>query len=117
MVAASATVPIRALIRLFVSVCVVSMPANVVELPGSVMVVLSVPVKANVLFTVSVFPSAIVMVALVAGAVRATLLMLVALATPRLGVVKLGDVANTKEPEPVSSEITPANCAEVVDAN
>lgn len=29
----------------------------------------------------------------------------------------MGDVANTTEPEPVSSEITPASCAEVVEAN
>ena len=28
---------------------------------------------------------------------------------PRLGVTKVGEVANTKEPVPVSTEITPAN--------
>ena len=32
-------------------------------------------------------------------------------------VRKSGDVANTNLPVPVSSEITPANCAEVVAAN
>lgn len=111
MVAASATVPIRALILLFVSVCVVSMPANVVELPGSVMVVLSVPVKAMVLLTVSVLPSAIVSVAPVVGAVKATLLTLVADATPKLGVVRLGLVAKTNAPEPVSSVTAAARFA------
>src|SRR5262245_36457759 len=38
-------------------------------------------------------------------------------ATPMLGVVKDGDVANTSGPEPVSSEMTPASCADVVAAN
>jgi hypothetical protein len=122
---------------------------------------------------VSVAPSAIVSVAEVAGAVTATLLTEVAVATPRAGVTSVGDVsttnfvpvpvceaievalptdvigpvrfalvvtvaalplmlpvaepifgvvktgefANTKAPVPVSSEITPANCAEVVAAN
>ena len=36
---------------------------------------------------------------------------------PRLGVTNVGEVANTNAPEPVSSEITPANSAEVVAAN
>jgi hypothetical protein len=36
---------------------------------------------------------------------------------PRLGVTKVGLVAKTKEPVPVSSEMTPRNSAEVVDAN
>ena len=35
---------------------------------------------------------------------------------PRTGVTRVGLVANTKEPLPVSSEITPANWAEVVAA-
>ena len=48
-------------------------------------------------------PFAKVSVALVAGAVIATLFMLVALATPRVGVVNDGDVAKTSAPEPVSS--------------
>ena len=61
------------------------------------------PLRVSVLLAVSVLPSAIVKVDPVAGAVIATLLMLVALATPSVGVVKLGDVANTNDPEPVSS--------------
>jgi hypothetical protein len=40
----------------------------------------------------------------------------VAVATPRTGVTSVGVLANTKEPVPVSSEITPANSADVVAA-
>jgi hypothetical protein len=54
------------------------------------------------LFTVNVFPFAIVNTALVAGAVNVTLLMLVAVATPNIGVTKVGLVLNTTEPDPVS---------------
>ena len=36
---------------------------------------------------------------------------------PNTGVVSVGDVANTNSPLPVSSLITPANCADVVAAN
>jgi hypothetical protein len=36
---------------------------------------------------------------------------------PKAGVTRTGEVANTKAPEPVSSEMTPANCKEVVAAN
>ena len=36
---------------------------------------------------------------------------------PSIGVTRVGLVANTRLPEPVSSEITPANCADVVAAN
>ena len=66
---------------------------------------------------VRVLPSAMVRVELVPGAVIVTLLIDVAVATPSDGVVKLGEVANTSAPDPVSSEITPASCAEVVAAN
>lgn len=65
----------------------------------------------------SVEPSAKVKIADVAGAVIVTLLILVAVAAPIVGVVKVGLVPNTNAPEPVSSEITPASCAEVVVAN
>lgn len=34
-----------------------------------------------------------------------------------VGVVNVGDVPNTSEPDPVSFEMTPASCAEVVGAN
>jgi hypothetical protein len=36
---------------------------------------------------------------------------------PRAGVTRVGEVANTSTPEPVSSEITPFSCSEVVAAN
>lgn len=64
----------------------------------------SVPVNVKVFDEVKVLPSAMVRVALVAGAVTATLLIDVAVATPKTGVVSVGDVANTINPEPVSSE-------------
>lgn len=51
--------------------------------------------------TVSVCPSAIVSVDPVAGAVMATLLIVVAVAAPKTGVVSVGDVANTGLPVPV----------------
>lgn len=53
----------------------------------------SVPVKVSVLLAVSVFPSAIVSVEPVAGAVSVTLLTVVAVATPSVGVVNDGLVA------------------------
>ena len=34
---------------------------------------------------------------------------------PRIGVVKVGEVPNTNEPDPVSSDITPASSDEVVE--
>jgi hypothetical protein len=51
----------------------------------------------------SVLPLAKVKVAEVAGAVIVTLLTLVALATPNVGVTKVGEVLNTIDPVPVSS--------------
>jgi len=77
-------------------------------------VVVSVKLKAPEVANVDV--SANVRVADVAGAVKATLLTLVAEATPRVGVTRDGEVANTKRPLPVSSDITPANSAEEVAA-
>ena len=77
----------------------------------------SVPARVSVLLAVKVFPSAIVRVDPVAGAVRATLLIEVAEATPRVGVTKVadvivgdeivgdaivGDVAKTTPPDPVT---------------
>jgi hypothetical protein len=42
---------------------------------------------------------------------------LVAIAAPIVGVTSVGEVANTSAPLPVSSEITPANSEEDVDAS
>lgn len=50
-----------------------------------------------------VLPSASVKVAPVAGAVIVTLLMLVALATPSVGVVSIGLVARAMPPDPVTA--------------
>lgn len=74
-----------------------SVPPNVMELVASV--VLS--------DTVNVLPSAIVNVDPVAGVVIVTLFIDVADATPKVGVVNVGDVANTNGPDPVSSDIAP----------
>lgn len=79
----------------------------VVNVPavGKVTFVLAVVVRVNPKPPTvdNVDPLAKANVAEVAGAVNATLLMLVAVATPRVGVVKDGDVAKTNAPEPVSS--------------
>ena len=72
---------------------------------------LSVPASVSELDAVSVLPSAIVSVEPVAGAVMATLLILVAAATPSVGVTSVGDVASTMPPDPVtfcpSAVVTP----------
>ena len=71
-------------------------PVTVSALPS----VIAVPDAAG---PVNVTPSGIANVAPVAGAVIESLLIEVALATPRLGVVRLGEFANTAAPVPVSS--------------
>lgn len=71
--------------------CAESVRAIEAEVLGKVIVVPSVPSNVSVLFAVSVFPLAIVSVALVAGVVNVILLMLVAVATPRFGVVNVGE--------------------------
>ena len=73
-----------------------SVRAIVADVEGKVIVVESVPAKVSVLFAVKVLPSAIVKVDPVAGVVRVTLLMVVALATPKTGVTKVGEVFITK---------------------
>ena len=75
-----------------VNVCAASVRAIVALVVGKVIVVLSVPVMVIELLAVRVLPLAMVKVALVAGAVIATLLIEVAEATPRFGVVKTGEV-------------------------
>src|SRR3989344_1014165 len=53
----------------------------------------------------------------VVSSVFAPMAILVAVATPKTGVTKVGVSAKTKAPDPVSSEITPSSSAEVVAAN
>ena len=73
-------------------------------------VVVSVRPKAPAV--VRVEPSANAKVAEVAGAVKATLLILVAVATPNTGVTRVGDVANTLTPVPVLSVSADAKLAD-----
>ena len=79
-----------------VKVLAASVLAMVAEVVGKVMVVESVPARVKVLFTVRVLPSAMVKVEPVAGVVRVTLLMVVAEATPKVGVTKVGEVEKTR---------------------
>jgi hypothetical protein len=73
-------------------------------------VVVSVRPKAPTV--VSVELSASVKVAAVVGAVNATLLILVAVATPKTGVTRVGEVANTLTPVPVLSVRAAAKLAD-----
>jgi len=61
----------------------------------------------------SVLPLAKVKVAEVAGAVIVSLLTLVALATPNVGVTRLGESLNTIDPVPVSPVTALARLAEL----
>ena len=71
--------------------------------------VMELVAKVVLSFAVKVFPSAMVRVEPVSGAVNATLLMLVAVATPRVGVTRVGEVAKTRAPVPVAPvEVTPS---------
>jgi hypothetical protein len=65
------------------------------------MVVESVPARVRELLEVRVFPSAMVRVEPLAGAVRVTLFKVVAEATPRVGVTKVGEEARATAPVPV----------------
>lgn len=94
-----------------VKVCPASVRAMVALVLGKVIVVESVPSRVRDLLTIRVLPSAMVRVAEVAGAVIATLLMEVAVATPRTGVVRVGLVAKTRRPDPVSSVTAAARLA------
>ena len=93
----------------FVSVLLVnvSVPAKVAKVPVVGNVTFVVAVAVNVVeyapLVANVDPSTNVNVADVVGAVKVTLLTLVAVATPMVGVVKVGEVENTKDPVPVSS--------------
>lgn len=69
--------------------------ATVPPVPKDI-VELSVPEKVTELLALSVFPLAIVNVALVVGAVIVTLFILVAVAAPKVGVMKTGLVVNAK---------------------
>jgi hypothetical protein len=77
-----------------------------------VIVVPSVPAKVSEALEAKVLPSAIVSVAELAGAVIVSLLIVVAVAAPSVGVTSVGDVARTILPVPVeethSGAVAPA---------
>ena len=87
-----------------------SEPAKVANVPvvGNVTLVAAVAVKVSEYApdVARVAPFAMVSVADVAGAVNATLLMLVAVATPKTGVTNVGLVASTLLPVPVFVTLT-----------
>lgn len=83
------------------NVCAASVRAIAASVDGNVIVVPSVPDKPRELLMVNVLLFAIVNVAALAGAVKATLLMDVAVATPNVGVTSVGVLDNTALPVPV----------------
>lgn len=84
-----------------VNVCAASVRAIVALVDGNVMVVESVPAKVNEWLTVNVLADASVSVDVVPTAVSATLLTVVAVAAPKVGVVNVGLVDRTTLPDPV----------------
>lgn len=100
------------LLNLFcaVQVCAVPRPPTVSVAFGNVITELVPPeVSVIVWLTVNVLPSAIVRMALEAGAVNATLLIDVAVATPSTGVTSVGVPSNTNFPVPVAPvDVTPS---------
>ena len=78
-----------------VNVCAASVRAMLASVAGKVIVFPSVPARIKLLFAARVFPLAMVKVDPEAGVVMVTLLIEVAVATPRLGVTKLGLVSIT----------------------
>jgi hypothetical protein len=81
----------------------VSVPANVASVPDAAGKVIDVPVPATAGAEMVAVPDV--------DPANATE---VAEATPKVGVTKVGEVANTKAPEPVSLLITLANSEDVV---
>ncbi len=81
----------------------VSVPARVAEVAEAAGKVIAVPVPATAGAEIVAVPDV--------DPANATE---VAEATPKVGVTNVGEVANTKAPEPVSSLMTPANSEDVV---
>lgn len=115
----SVTVPVLLIVEMMGLVNVllvkVSDPANVANVPEVGSVTLVEAVEVNVTEwppdVAKVEPSDNANVADEVGAVIATLFTLVAVATPNTGVTKVGVLANTKLPDPVSSVIADARLA------
>lgn len=83
----------------------------IISPPAKVMALVFKVVESE---TVKVLPSAMVKVEPVRGAVIATLLMEVAEAMPRVGVMKVGEVSKTKLPVPVVPVTEASRLAEVI---
>ncbi len=83
----------------------------------NVFVVVVGPVTAKNPFPVPPFAPGKMPVTPVLSGSPVALVSTIADGVPNAGVVKVGEVPKTNEPDPVSFEITPASCAEVVDAN
>ena len=82
---------------------------NTVPPDPKLIVAPSLALNVTVLLNSIVFPSAMVNVAPVPGLLIATLLIVVAVASPRVGVISVGDVSNTNCPVPVAPvEVTPS---------
>jgi hypothetical protein len=98
----------------------VSLPASVDNVPVVGRVTLVAPVEVRVIElapdVARVLLFAIVRTPEVVALIVSPLIV-VAVAAPKAGVTKVGEVAKTRAPEPVSSDITPASSAEVVAAN
>lgn len=82
-----------------VKVCAASVLAIVADVEGNVIVVESVPARVMVLFETSVFPLATVRTPVVVVIVKP--LIEVAVATPKVGVMNVGDVLIATFPVPV----------------
>ena len=99
-----------------VAACILSLLPVVIRIPavGNVTFVAAVVVSVRLKppEVARVDASANVKVAAVAGAVKATLLILVAVATPKTGVTRVGVLANTLDPVPVSSVRAAAKLAD-----
>ena len=91
-----------------VKVLAASVRAMVAEVDGKVMVVLSVPAKVRVLLAERVLP--LVKVKVPVEEVIVKPLTVVAVATPKVGVTNVGEVANTRLPVPVTVGM-PVYCA------
>jgi hypothetical protein len=90
---------------------------NVMLFAPSVSVIVPLDASVTLPDAVSEEPFVIVSVDEVAGAVIRTLFTLVAEATPIFGVTRVGEVAKTRDPVPVSSLMTPRSSSDVVAAN
>jgi hypothetical protein len=117
-----APVPVSPVIVLINSADVVEAKSdNLLPVVVKVPAVGNVTLEAAVVVNVKLCPPEVireelfasVSVAAVAGAVKVTLLIVVAEATPNVGVTRVGDVANTKAPLPVSPVTASANLADV----